>query len=185
MTMSSDQKSPGSDGDLAGAAVLRRLRIEDVPALVAFYNNLSDASKRTFRPIEEQTTPEVCADIAAENCGRAPTKFDLIAVLGESVIGWSFIWDLVSKEPVFGLAVADVYQGRGLGTALMTKVLDWARYQALPAVFLTVVQDNEVAKHLYERLGFVKYGEFVGDDGLPYDRMRIDFRVDSAMGRGG
>ncbi|MGC9349977.1 MAG: GNAT family N-acetyltransferase, partial [Anaerolineae bacterium] len=169
-------------GDQDELVILRRLRAEDVPALVAFYNGLSDASKRTFRPIEEHTTPEVCAGIVVENLERPPVKFDVVALLGDKVIGWSFIWDLASEEPVFGLAVADPYHGRGLGTALMTRVLAWARSRPLPTVFLTVVQDNHVAKRLYEKQGFVKYGEFVGEDGLPYDRMRIDLVANPAIG---
>jgi ribosomal protein S18 acetylase RimI-like enzyme len=164
-------------------AILRRLRVEDVPALVGFYNGLSTASKRTFRPIEAQTSPEVCATIATENHRPTPTKFDLIAVLDDVVIGWSFIWELLSDEPIFGLAVADAYQGRGLGTALITRVLSWARAQPLSSLFLTVVRDNDVAKHLYEKQGFVKYDEFAGNDGLSYDSMRLDLHAPE--GRGG
>jgi RimJ/RimL family protein N-acetyltransferase len=36
---------------------------------------------------------------------------------------------------------------------------------------LTVVTDNAVAWRLYEKNGFVKYDEFVGEDGLPYFKM--------------
>lgn len=161
-----------------GSVVLRRLQSEDAPALMAFYNGLSVASKRTFRPIDVTTTVAVCAAIAEANREACPTKFDLIAVNGGTtsggIVGWSFLWNLESDEPVFGLAVADAYQGRGLGTALITHVMTWARAEQMPSVFLTVVQDNDVAHHLYEKQGFVKYGEFIGEDGLPYDRMRAD-----------
>jgi len=74
-----------------------------------------------------------------------------------------------------GLAVADAFRGQGVGTALITRVLDVARERGLTRVCLTVVTDNEVAKRLYKKHGFVKYGEFVGEDGLPYFRMRVEF----------
>ena len=73
-----------------------------------------------------------------------------------------------------GLAVADAQHGQGVGTCLITRVMAWARDAGLPRVLLTVVQDNAVAWRLYENQGFVRYGDFVGDDGLPYYRMRAE-----------
>jgi ribosomal protein S18 acetylase RimI-like enzyme len=154
--------------------LLERLQLSGTPALASFYNGLSAASKRTFRPLGETTTHEVCARLAAENTGAAPTQYDLVAVRDGAVIGWSFIWKLDEPEPVFGLAVADACHGTGLGTRLMTAVIDWAREQSLPRVELIVVTDNVVAQHLYAKQGFVRYDEFVGEDGLPYYRMRLD-----------
>jgi ribosomal protein S18 acetylase RimI-like enzyme len=151
---------------------LQRLQLAGAPALAAFYNGLSIASKRTFRPIGETTTNEVCARIATENTGAAPIKYDLVALQAGEVIGWSFLWNLDKPDPVFGLAIADACHGLGLGTRLMTSVMDWAREQRLPRVELTVVTDNTVAQHLYEKQGFVRYDEFIGEDGLPYYRMR-------------
>ena len=160
--------------------LLRRLAPGDAEALAAFYNGLGEASKRTFRPLDVATTVETCARIVSANDGACPMKYDLVVICGTEIVGWGFLWDLgVSidcgggeERPTFGLAVADTYQGRGLGTALISRVMAWARGQAIPIVYLTVVQDNAVAWRLYERAGFVRYGEFTGEDGLPYYRMR-------------
>lgn len=152
--------------------VIRRLAPGDTNALLAFYNQLSAAAKRTFRPIGPVALPEVCAGIVADNINGAGTKYDLVAVADGRIIGWSFLWKLDTDEPVFGLAVADAYHGQGLGTALMTRVMQAARELRLPTVYLTVVTDNTVAWRLYEKQGFVKYGEFVGEDGLPYFKMK-------------
>ncbi len=153
---------------------IERLQVSDAPALAAFYNKLSPASKRTFRPVGETTTDEVCRHIAIGNAGPLSTKYDVVAWQGDDVVGWSFIWNLHEPEPVFGLAVADACQRTGLGTKLMTAVMAWAREQELPRVELTVVTDNVIAQHLYEKQGFIGYGEFVGEDGLSYYRMRLD-----------
>ncbi len=168
--------------------VIRRLAPGDAEALVAFYNGLSEASKRTFRPLDVMTSVETCAGIVRANTTAVPTKYDLVAIDGALIVGWSFLWDLVPAPidaqphggreapaefaPTFGLAVADAYQGQGLGSALISRVMAWARGGAIPIVILTVVQDNVVARRLYERAGFVRTGEFVGEDGLPYYRMR-------------
>ena len=91
------------------------------------------------------------------------------------IVGWSFIWDLQGAEPVFGLAVADSYHHRGLGKRLISKVMDWAQIHRIPKVYLTVVQDNVNAWRLYEKYGFVRYGEMVGEDGLPYFKMAAQY----------
>lgn len=168
--------------------MIRRLAPGDAEALVAFYNGLSEASKRTFRPLDVMTSVETCAGIVHANTQAVPTKYDLVGADGARIVGWCFLWDRATAPdvvgshgdgegsgelaPTFGLAVADAYQGQGLGSALMSRVMAWARDAAIPAILLTVVQDNVVAWRLYERAGFVRTGEFVGDDGLPYYRMR-------------
>ena len=54
----------------------------------------------------------------------------------------------------------------------MDLVMRVARERGLPRVLLTVVQDNDTARRMYERRGFVISGEFVSeDDRLPYHRM--------------
>jgi len=163
---------------------IRQLQSEDAEALAAFYNGLSTASKRTFRPLDETTTRDICAGVAAGNAGsnvagdgsKHPTKYDLVALADDRIIGWGFLWALDAEGPddgpVFGLAVADAYHGIGLGTRLTRAVIAWADAQNLPQVILTVVQDNVIAQHIYEEQGFVRYGGFVGEDGLDYYRMR-------------
>jgi ribosomal protein S18 acetylase RimI-like enzyme len=151
--------------------------LEDARALAEFYNGLSEGSRTTFRPLGWTTTVEACARIVqgnlsgGSNADERGTRYDLVAVHRGRIVGWGFIWDLHTAEPIFGLGIADAYQGRGLGAALMDRVMAAARRFGLGRVYLTVVQDNHVAWRLYERRGFVRYGEFVGDDELAYYRM--------------
>ena len=151
--------------------------------MVEFYNGLSEGSKRTFRPLGSTTTLEVCEDIIQDNRPEVDQKFDLVAMHETRIVGWCFLWNLASDEPTFGLGIADAYQGRGLGSALMDRVMQAARERGLGKVFLTVVQDNEVAWRMYEKRGFVKYGEHVGEDGLPYFRMATELQTEGNRGR--
>ena len=154
---------------------VRRLRPGDGEALARFYNGLSEASRRTFRPLGWQTRADVCAKVVEGNV--AGTQYDLVAVShvspggGSEIVGWSFVWDLGSEEPNFGLGVADAWQGQGVGGALMDRVLAGARGAGVSRVYLIVVQDNLVAYGMYARRGFVRYGELVGEDGLAYFKM--------------
>ena len=150
---------------------IRRLCAGDAPALVDFYNGLSASSIRTFRPLDIKATLPVCEAIVCNNQPDSATKYDLVAVADGRIVGWSFIWDWTGAEPMFGLSVADAYHGQGVGSALMDSVMRAAREQGLARVYLTVVRDNDKAWQMYQRRGFVKYGAFTGDDGLPYFRM--------------
>jgi putative acetyltransferase len=58
-----------------------------------------------------------------------------------------------------GLAVHDGFSGRGIGRALMEKLIDLAdRWLGLTRVDLVVVANNTRAIGLYEKLGFVLEG---------------------------
>lgn len=149
--------------------ISRRLTRNDAPGLAAFYNGLSAASKRTFRPLGETTDAAVCGRIAEDN--ETGGKYDLVSVDADAIVGWGFLWDLPTECPMLGLGIADAHQGNGLGRALMDALLTEARRIGLRRVTLTVVQDNERAWGLYERRGFVRQEAFVADDGLPYYRM--------------
>ena len=153
------------------AVIIRRIKPGDGNPLVEFYNGLSESSKRTFRPIDYKTTLDVCENIIKDNSPEIDQKFDMVAVHETRIIGWGFLWNLQSGEPTFGLGVADDFQRKGLGSKLIDSVMNTARERGLKKVFLTVVQYNQVAWKLYEKRGFVKYGEFVGGDGLDYFRM--------------
>jgi RimJ/RimL family protein N-acetyltransferase len=60
---------------------------------------------------------------------------------------------------VLTIVVHPGYQGQGVGSALMTRLLDWARARpALARVELRVRETNQRARRLYERFGFVEEG---------------------------
>jgi len=57
------------------------------------------------------------------------------------------------------MGVHDDYQGRGIGTALMTALIDAAdNWHAIKRLELTVFTDNVRAIRLYERFGFEREG---------------------------
>jgi len=153
---------------------LRQLQDGDAPALLAFYNGLSRASIRTFRPLGETTTLEVCEEIVRDNAADRGVRFDLAACHAGAIIGWAFLRRLDTDRPELGLGVADAHQGRGLGSALIDQLLAWARGRGIPTVYLIAVKDNDRAVRLYQSRGFVIYDEFIGKwDNLPYLSMRL------------
>ena len=69
--------------------------------------------------------------------------------------GYGFV---AEEVPEVSVAVVPSARGRGVGTALLQRLVADARGQHLPALSLSVEADNP-ARRLYERLGFVPVGE--------------------------
>jgi RimJ/RimL family protein N-acetyltransferase len=151
---------------------LRSLVNNDALALMTFYNNLSPPTIRLFRPLGLQTSLDVCRQIVSEN-GHVPVaRFDLVASEGEKIVGWAFVSGVNTERPELGLGVADDFQGQGIGTALLSRLMEWAKQNGLSEISLIVVKDNHRAQKLYQRFGFVTEGEFFNtNDQLPYFRM--------------
>jgi len=149
-------------------ATIRPIVHGDAAALESVYNGLSAASKRTFHPLGDETTVTACEAIIGENAPETGTKFDVVAVSDGRIIGWCFLWNLSSDSPTFGLGVTDECQGKGVGSRLMDFVLTEAARRGIAKISLTVVQDNDRARRMYERRGFVRQEAFTGEDGLPY-----------------
>ncbi len=153
---------------------LRRLEPGDGEPLARFYNGRSDASKRLFRPIGLATDAATCEAICRDNVVGGD-KYDLVVTHATEIVGWGFIWGLKGERPSLGLGVADAHQGRGLGRALMSNLMTWARQEGLKRVELTVVKENAIARGLYEAFGFGVTGERVSSvDGLTYCDMAAE-----------
>ena len=96
-----------------------------------------------------------------------PGDVGFIAELGEEPVGaaWLRRWGdgergfgFVSPEtPELSMSLVPAYRGRGIGTALLRRVLAEAEREA-EAVSLSVSQSNP-ARRLYERAGFRAVGE--------------------------
>ena len=154
---------------------LRPLSHGDDVALLAFYNDLSQTTIHTFHPLGLQTSLEVCKEIVTENSTCPASRFDLVACDGNDIIGWAFIAGLNTSHPDLGIAVADDWQGQGIGTALISRVIMNAKVRGLSTIYLMVVQDNHRAIKFYKRYGFRAYEqEFDEIDQLLYFHMVKD-----------
>ena len=94
--------------------------------------------------------------------GRAANTLPLLASVDDSPSGLA--WGLVhdpdpSTAYVYQMWVAPEARGRGLGRALLDRIVLWAGERKLDAVSLTVTTTNTPAIALYASLGFVPDGE--------------------------
>jgi RimJ/RimL family protein N-acetyltransferase len=60
---------------------------------------------------------------------------------------------------VIGMGIVSAWRNTGLGTALMTAVIDWARqHPVLELLWLQVYADNAAGRALYQKMGFAETG---------------------------
>jgi RimJ/RimL family protein N-acetyltransferase len=85
-----------------------------------------------------------------------------VAMSDENLIGWCDV--LANARPamhhigVLGIGVLNSYRRMGVGTSLIERTLEAAKGKGLKRIELTVRTDNEPAKKLYEKFGFVVEG---------------------------
>lgn len=91
-----------------------------------------------------------------------PNDLLLGALIGDRLVGTAGLHRRQGRRrhaAILGLGVADDLNGRGIGAALMTALLDAAdKWLDLRRIELTVFADNERAIRLYERFGFEREG---------------------------
>ena len=90
--------------------------------------------------------------------------YGLVAVSGEHVIGMLDVFTFPNRPRRrhvghIGISVAEAWQGKGVGSALMQACVDLAdKWLNLTRLELEVYADNEAAIRLYERFGFEREG---------------------------
>ena len=72
--------------------------------------------------------------------------------------GWAGLAAVGGQGDVLTIGVRPELQGRGVGSALLTALLDEAAVRECAEVFLDVRADNDRARRLYERFGFTAVG---------------------------
>jgi acetyltransferase len=150
-----------------GVFCIRPIRPEDETLLVGFHGTLSEQTiyQRYFenlgldRRIAHERLIRVCftdydRELALVAERRDPdTGAPEIAGVGRL----SKLRDGVSAE--FAILVADRYQGHGLGSELLTRLIDVARQEGLVRIVAEILETNGPMIRLSRRLGFSISGE--------------------------
>ncbi len=136
---------------------IRPVRPEDGPALYEIAMQPAVARSTLFVPTMEFSETE--KHVHAED----PRRHYLAAVVDGKAIGSVVLTQYgnprLHHAGRVGLMVHQEYWGQGIGARLMAAILDIAdNWLDLKRVELGVFADNDVAIHLYEKLGFEREG---------------------------
>lgn len=142
---------------------VRPLRQGDGPLLQTFNARLSAATRNRFLPhaYDDDTVARVIA--------RAESGEDrvYIALAGDAVAGYFFLWEFKDPVPVLGIGIADAYHGQGLGPTFMEFLIEDAKAAGRDGIELTTVPGNERAFALYRKVGFehIRDADNIAGDG--------------------
>lgn len=91
-------------------------------------------------------------------------EVEILALVDGKVVGTAGIDAIGNRVKVrhradFGISIAQVFWGLGIGTALLNACIDCARKAGFTQLELQVVEENKQGISLYEKAGFTVYGE--------------------------
>lgn len=82
----------------------------------------------------------------------------LVAVVGDRIVGYAGMWIVIDEAHVTNVAVHPDLRGHHVGERMMIELFARAKQRGALKMTLEVRTSNDVAKHLYEKHGFVSRG---------------------------
>ena len=144
---------------------VERARPEDAAALVEYLRAVGGESDNlTFGAEGLPVTAEEEAGFIRKNLEN-PRNLMLLAKEEGRIIGDGHIEAFsrrLSHRAGLGITVRKAAWGRGVGTAIMERLIAHAWEQDIEIIELQVRSDNARAIRLYEKFGFVKIGHYPG-----------------------
>lgn len=120
---------------------LRPMRLEDIP---------------TVAGLEQQLFPVDAwpLQLFFDEFELADTRHYSVVEVGGKLVGYCGVMIVRETADIQTIAVLPEYEGRGIGTAMLTRMLDEARRRGAQETLLEVREDNPRARRLYELFGF-------------------------------
>ena len=88
----------------------------------------------------------------------------------DEIIGYYDVWYMFDNADISNIAISKKYQGKGYGEYLLKHLIQRCISKNVEFLHLEVRVDNEVAKNLYKKLGFIevrkRIGYYDGVDGI-------------------
>ncbi|HPE68442.1 MAG TPA: GNAT family N-acetyltransferase [Thermotogota bacterium] len=151
---------------------IRGAEIDDLNALWEIRNQFSVAHQTMGIPC----TSRALLKERWEKSFQDPNNRELVAEVDGKVVGFSGFQLMVGKRRHvmgIGMMVHEEYQGKGIGTLLLQKIVELAdRWYQVHRIELQVFSDNTRAIRLYEKFGFEVEGtqrKFAFSDGAYRD----------------
>jgi ribosomal-protein-alanine N-acetyltransferase len=132
-----DKPEPDGNGPLE--ILVERMRLWDVEEIVTIENQCFPTPWPAWAFIQDQ---------------RSNRSVCLVARVAGEIAGYAVAWLLKREMHIGNLAVSEGFRRRGVGSRLLTELLDIARPRRIELVTLEVRASNRAAINLYEKFGF-------------------------------
>ena len=96
-----------------------------------------------------------------------------VADWGGQLAAYAILWQVLDEGELANIAVRKDLRGRGIGSGLLSRMLEVAEASGLRSLYLEVRESNRLARAMYARRGFDEIGVRKGY----YEAPREDARV--------
>ena len=96
-----------------------------------------------------------------------------VAEWGDELAAYAILWKVLDEGELANIAVRGDLRGRGIGSGLLSRMLEVAEDSGVRSLYLEVRESNGLAREMYARRGFHEIGVRKGY----YEGPREDARV--------
>lgn len=161
---------------------LREIEKSDIPTIVALEKELFSDPWTAEVFMEELENRSI---FTKKVSGEEKSCKDLYLLEYKSrVIGFFLGWDILGDYTIMNIGVAKEFQGQGLGSFLLSKMIEMAIDLESLALYLEVRISNIAAHRLYSRFGFHEIGRRKNYYSHPQEDaivMKLDLDVNEEM----
>lgn len=154
---------------------IRKAKIVDAEEIISVMSNAEQSGFMLFAPGERKMAPRDLAKYI-ETLNNQTKSGMFIATEGNRILGYMIIQNekpkRIAHRAYIVIGIHSDSRRKGVGKALFTSVLSWAKQVELHRLELTVIATNETAVHLYKKMGFEIEG--VKKDSLFIDGQYVD-----------
>ncbi|MDK2562449.1 GNAT family N-acetyltransferase [Romboutsia sedimentorum] len=140
---------------------IRKIQMQDAENYLDMLLNLDKETKyMLFEPDERPTDINITKSIIDR--GINGDNLILVATHENSIVGFISVQRGVQRRirhtAYIVVGIRESFRGKGIGSNLFDKLDSWARDNNIKRLELSVICSNVVAKHLYEKHGFMVEG---------------------------
>ena len=111
-----------------------------------------------FRIEKETFTDYWSYESLYEDIYKTPISYYLVASSEEEIVGYIGMWHVLDEAHILNIAVDKRYRNLGIGTILLSSLIEYSEHAGIKRMTLEVREYNENALKLYGKFGFVKNG---------------------------
>jgi len=153
---------------------LRSMRAEDEDKLFEMFSSLSEDAVRWG-------LPPYTREVIKRWISNLPHSIAIVALHGDRIVGQASIYKIPPPRRKgvgnLGIYIHQDFQKVGLGTVMVSELLEIARKEKLHKIELGVIAENIRAFRLYEKFGFKVEGvlrdAYLGDDERYHDEIMM------------
>lgn len=138
--------------------IIRSATKDDAAQLTALMQQLDKSSQYMLWEAEERDLQPENQFKMIEGIREKENSALLVAETKDELIGYLFILGGGAKRQrhtaYIVIGILEEYRGKGIGTRLFSEMNEWASYNNIHRLELTVVIDNKAGVALYKKMGF-------------------------------